>query len=117
MPLPKASLAVIDHRKVTDYLLAAGHPAGRAKARFFQRFGFAVASWRILRDALLQHAHRSAVIDRIYTPYGKKYILGGPLSAPDGRSPHGRAIWFVADGDCVPRFVTAYPAPGADRHD
>jgi uncharacterized protein DUF6883 len=114
MPLPEASLATIDRRKITDYLLAASHPAGRAKAGFFLRFGFTTASWKVLQDALLQHAAASAVAVDIDTPFGKKYILDGPLPAPDGRRPRVRAIWFVAAGERVPRFVTAYPAPGAD---
>jgi hypothetical protein len=54
--LPYADLAVIDERKITHYLLASDHPAGRAKAAMFQRFGFAAADWQALRDALLVHA-------------------------------------------------------------
>jgi hypothetical protein len=113
--LPEASLAVIERRKITDYLLTKGHPAGRAKAAFFQRFGFAAASWERLRDALLEHARSARVVSTADTPFGKKYILEGPLIAPDGRKPLVRAVWFVRPGETASRFVTAYPLPGVRR--
>ena len=42
--LPNAHLAVVDERKVNAYLLSDSHPAGRAKAVFFRRYGFRAAS-------------------------------------------------------------------------
>src|SRR5260221_9872781 len=113
--LPNAQLAIIDGRKMTDYLLASGHPAGRAKADFFARFGFTAAVWPRLRDASLDHAHLAAIVSTVDTQFGKKYILDGPLAALDGRNPRIRAVWFVEVGEQAPRFVTAYPVPGADR--
>ncbi len=44
-----------------------------------------------------------------------KYILEGPLSAPDGRRPRVRTIWFAANGETTLRLVTAYAARGAER--
>jgi hypothetical protein len=110
--LPEAQLATIDRQKITDYLLANSHPAGRAKAAFFQRFGFTAAAWPTLRDALLDHAHSAPIVSAAETPFGRKYILEGPMTAADGRKPRIRAVWFVAVGQTVPRFVTAYPVPG-----
>ena len=112
--LPDAHLAVVDRRKITGYLLARSHPAGRAKAAFFQRFGFTAAAWPSLRDALLDHARSAPIISAVDTPFGKKYILEGALAAPDGRKPQVRAIWFIETGERAPRFVTAYPAAGAE---
>jgi len=113
--LPNAQLATIDRRKIADYLLASGHPTGRAKAAFFRNFGFTAAAWQRLRDALLEHAHSAAIVSTVDTLFGKKYILDGPFAAPDGRHPRVRAVWFVEAREQAPRFVTAYPAPGADR--
>jgi hypothetical protein len=113
--LPNAARAIIEREKITDYLLATGHPAGRAKAAFFQRFGFAVTTWQVLRGALVEHARSAPVVSSADTPFGRKYILEGSLSAPDGRKPRVRAIWFVRAGDAAPRFVTAYPLPGVRR--
>jgi hypothetical protein len=113
--LPNEQLAVIDRRKITDYLLARSHPAGRAKAAFFASFGFTTAAWPRLRDALLAHARSTPVVSVADTPFGKKYIVEGPLAAPDGRKPRIRAVWFVEAGETAPKFVTAYPVPGAER--
>lgn len=113
--LPNAQLAIVDRRKITDYLLAGSHPAGRAKAAFFARFGFSVAAWPRLRDALLDHARSAPIVSAADTPFGKKYILEGSIAAPDGRNPRVRAVWFIVAGDTTPRFVTAYPVPGAEQ--
>ena len=113
--LPNAQLAVIDQRKITDYLLAQAHPAGRGKAAFFQRFGFSAAAWAMLRDALFDHARSASIVSAADTPFGRKYILEGSLATPDGRNPRVRAIWFVTAGEMAPRFVTAYPIPGVER--
>jgi hypothetical protein len=113
--LPKAGLASVDRRKIIAYLLADNHPAGRAKAAFFRRFGFAAGAWPVLRDALLMHALSAMVVVEIDTAFGKKYILDGEMTAPDGRKPQVRTVWFVTAGEVAPRFVTAYPARGAAR--
>jgi hypothetical protein len=113
--LPNEQLAIIDQRKVADYLLARNHPAGRAKAAFFARFGFTEAEWPRLRDALLDHMRLASIVSVADTPFGRKYILEGLIAAPDGRNPQVRAVWFIATGDTTPRFVTAYPVPGAEQ--
>ena len=110
--LPHATIAEIDRRKITDYLLSINHPAGRAKAAFFYQFGFLAAAWRNFRDALVQHACSATTVSVVETPYGRKYILDGVLPAPDGRRPRIRMVWFVASDKTRPRLVTAYPLPG-----
>lgn len=113
--LPNAHLAVIDERKITEYLLAATHPAGRAKAIFFGRFGFRISSWRVLGDALRDHASLAVVSSVVETEFGRKYSVDGVLSAPDGRKPFLRVIWFITRGDDIPRLVTAYPIRGGEE--
>jgi hypothetical protein len=113
--LPEGHLAIIEEQKITQYLLASGHPAGRAKAVFFRRYGFENAAWQTLHDALLEHALSARVISMNDTEFGRKYILEGRMTAPDSRKPRIRAIWFVAKGERVPRLVTAYAAPGFGR--
>jgi len=89
--LPGARLGIIEEQKIRRYLLAGGHPAGRAKAAFFIGFGFRTAEWQRLRDALLAHARSARVVSVSDTEFGKKYILEGRLSAPDSRRPRIRA--------------------------
>ena len=93
MKLPKAELATVPEENVTRYRLNAAHSAGGGKASFFLRFGFSVADWRRLAEAR----------------YGKRYVVDGPLAAPDGTSLNVRSAWYIdAVGD-APRFVTAHP--------
>jgi hypothetical protein len=113
--LPGAGRAAIDRRKITHYLLASDHPAERAKAAFFNRFGFRAAEWRRLRDALLDHAHTASVAQAFETQFGRKYVMEGRIVTPDGRKPNVRSIWFVAEGETTPRLVTAYALRGVQR--
>jgi hypothetical protein len=113
--LPSADRAVIEERKIARYLLARDHPAGRAKAALFERFGFEIANWQVLREALLAHARTSRIVSLSDTEFGTKYILEGLLRTPDRRRLRLRAVWFVESGDVSPRLVTAYAASGAGR--
>jgi hypothetical protein len=63
--LPEPASAVVDDRKVRSYLLSDSHPAGRAKAAFFRRFGFRASSWRNLRKALIEHAREAEVVGTV----------------------------------------------------
>jgi hypothetical protein len=113
--LPEAESAVIDEQKITGYLLSSTHPAGRAKAAFFIRFGFQPMTPETLREALLDHARSTRRAQVTETQFGTKYTLDGPMATPSGRRPRVRAIWFVQVDETIPRFVTAYPVPGASR--
>jgi hypothetical protein len=110
--LPNAHLATIDERKLTRYLLASEHPAGRAKAAFFRRFEFDAAT---LRDALLSQARVSPAHLAAETRFGAKYVIEGVLLSPDGRRPGVRAIWFIERDELAPRLVTAYALPETER--
>ena len=90
--LPKASLAIVEKHKITEYLLSASRPYGRAEAAFFQSCGFQIDTWQELQAALLKHAQEKAITSSAETPFGKKYIIDGPLSTEDGRNPIVRTI-------------------------
>ncbi|NJP07856.1 MAG: hypothetical protein HC837_20670 [Chloroflexaceae bacterium] len=110
MKLPNYAHALVEQRKITTYLLAAEHPAG--KAAFFAAFGFTRADWHVLRDALLHHAATHEVAATLTTPHGVKFIIEGAMPTPDGRSPQVGTVWIVATGSDTPRLVTAYPLTG-----
>jgi hypothetical protein len=109
--LPNFSSAVVPKRKVTRYLLNQAHPAGGSKAAFFLRFGFLVPHWKVFADLLLQHASQNAVAAKETTQYGMRYVVDGPLVAPDGTCLNIRCVWFIDNGMKSPRFVTAYSLP------
>jgi hypothetical protein len=111
MKLPGVQSASVPERKVTQYLLNPAHPAGGSKASFFLRFGFTVAEWRRLADALLQHAREHEVVETEQTSHGTRFVVDGPLTAPDGTRLNVRCAWYIDSGGGAPRFVSAHPLP------
>jgi hypothetical protein len=107
--LPRVEDAIVDERKLTEYLLAEGHPVGRTKARFFQGLGYSRSSADALRRALLAHARDNEISIVEETQFGSKYAVEGELPGLEGRTAQVRVIWFVEAGEKRPRFVTAYP--------
>lgn len=111
MKLPDAQSATVPERKVTHYLLNPAHPAGGSKAAFFLRFGFTVAEWQQLAEALLRHARENDVTETEQTPHGTRYVVDGQLTAPDGTRLNVRSAWYINLGGGGPRFVSAHPLP------
>ena len=111
MKLPQAEQAVVPQDKIEHYLLNPGHPIGASKAGFFHRFGFSREQWRLLADALRQHARANPVANAVADPDGTTYLVEGPLETPSGRRPRLRTVWLVETGQLAPRFITAYPLP------
>lgn len=107
--LPNREKAVIPQAKIMDYLLSVAHPHGRHKAAFFHRFGYIAESWGVLAAALLRHAAEHDVTKVEDSLFGTRYTIEGILVTPDGRMPVIRSVWFIENGEDIPRFVTAYP--------
>jgi len=109
MSLPNADRAVVDPAKVRDYLLAAAHPVGRFKARFFVSLGYAAEHWERLRDDILILAGAGAVSGETAIAHGRKFEVDGILTGPSGRSATVRSVWIVRTGEDFPRLVTVFP--------
>jgi len=109
MKLPYLSKAIVPKEKITGYLLSLTHSDGRSKAQFFLAFGFSVAKWQEMATALIAHATQYEVAKIQDSPFGKRYVIEGAMLMPDGRQPQVRTVWFIEEGETVPRFVTAYP--------
>lgn len=109
MKLPNATEAIVPQQKITEYLLSLTHRDGQSKARFFLRFGFGSDRWETLATALRQHALDHPVQAIEPSPFGTRYVIEGPLIAPDGRRPVIRVVWFLETDATIPRLVTAYP--------
>ena len=111
MRLPNAQSATVPERKITHYLLNPAHPAGGSKASFFLRFGFTGIDWERLAEALLRHACENDVVETEETRHGIRYVVDGPLAAPDGTRLNVRSAWYINPGGGAPRFVSAHPLP------
>jgi hypothetical protein len=107
--VPSCDQSIVEHTKITDYLLSRTHPIGQAKARFFRRFGFSEDAPDGLAQALLAHVRDNVVAAIETSALGTKYRVDGPLLSPDGRNPSVSTVWIVLDGETIPRFVTAFP--------
>lgn len=109
MKLPNRSVGVVPQSKLAGYLLSSSHPYGRHKAAFFTSFGFSLDLPEALAYALLEHANSYEVAAAEHTRFGTRYVVEGPLTAPDGRTPLVRVVWFIRNGEVVPILATAYP--------
>ena len=107
--LPNAEQARVAPEKTRDYLLNIEHRRGRAKARFFLRFGFTREEWQVFAEALQAHAIANEVISTRETSCGTHYVVDGSLETPDGRNPRVWTVWELTPDSEVPRFITAYP--------
>lgn len=107
--LPDAARAIVERKKITEYLLNPRHRYGASKARFFGRFGFRVEHWEALAIALGVHGKTHEVKHIHKTKFGPRYEVEGHLPAPDGRSPCVRSVWQFDEGEVAPRLITAYP--------
>jgi hypothetical protein len=109
--LPNAEMAYVEERKITEYLLALGHPDGHDKAVFFMRFGYRPEEWERLAEALVEHARENELAEQEETLYGVQYAVDGLLRTPGGRTPLVRSVWEQKPGGAGPRLITAYPGP------
>jgi hypothetical protein len=105
--LPNLDEALIAPIKITNYLLSEENSGG--KAAFFTHFGFSMAQWELLAEALYNHAATHEVTKVISVEHGTKYIIDGILVTPDNRRPVVRVVWLFEKGTNAPRFITAYP--------
>lgn len=109
MKLPNYENAVISEEKIINYILNDFHIDGAHKSAFFKKFGFDSNEWILFKEALLKHCSENEVLKEFETNYGIKYILEGNLNTPDKRNPRIRTIWFIANEEIYPKFITAYP--------
>ena len=113
MQVPNDGSAIVDERKVRDYLLSSSHPVGRYKARFFASLGYEHNdAARLVSDLLAILANE--VSNTVVNDYGTKYVVPGELTAPDGTSKSVVTVWIILEGENVPRLVTAYPGDDDD---
>ena len=109
MFLPNRRNAVVDDRRLTQYLLAADHPRGRHKAVFFGRLGYWPLNADALRVELLRIAAVNEVAETTVTRYGTTYVIDGVIQNRAGGSVPLRTVWFIDRGAATPRLLTAYP--------
>lgn len=106
--MPNANDVLIEHQKITGYLLNLEHEDGGPKARFYMAHGFTRRGWRRLANALRRHALLD-VTETESVSYGVTYVIVGPFPMLDGKTANLQSIWMINHGSSVPRLITAYP--------
>jgi hypothetical protein len=101
--------AIVEERKVRDYLLSGSHPVGRFKARLFAALGFHPENWSMLQSELQKVAAQGEAQLIQESLFGRKYLVLGAVTGPRGRSADVATIWIIRSGDDTPRLVTVYP--------
>ena len=109
MRLPGVENALVDPKKIREYLLAATHPLGRFKASFFLALGYTSSNWDVLVGDLRALAERQEAEPAGMNDYGQKYLVRGILKGPSGQAAEVVTVWIILSGEGVPRFVTAFP--------
>jgi filamentous hemagglutinin len=106
--LPGADKAVVEPRKLRDYLLSPTYPVGRFKEKFFSRLGYTREGWAALGEDLRHHASDGEVIEEVASIYGRKYVVKGEMIGPSGERAEVASVWIILEDEKFPRFVTAY---------
>ena len=109
MKLPHAERAIVDERKVREYLLSPSHPVGRFKAKYFGSIGFPAEDWAGFVSALLRLAAEGDATLVEQSEYGQKYVVRGRIAGAGARPAEVDSVWIIEVGDDVPRLVTVYP--------
>jgi len=108
MRMPNAERAVVDDRKLLQYILSPTHPHGRTHAHLFDRLlGINLTNADILRKALLEAALRDDAQPTEKTEFGQKYEIRFSLTGPRGVY-NVLSVWLVDVTGAPPRLVTAY---------
>ena len=105
---PQGDQAIIDPRKLTDYVLSSEHDDGKHKAALFRELLGITAD----RVDLLINGLRQAAIDADVQPgrldqYGQRYVADFDLIGTAGRA-LVRPVSLLPSGQTLPRLVTCY---------
>jgi len=109
MRVPEADHAVVDRRKITDYVLNPDHPCGRHKARVFREaLGWGPENTDDLIRALLDAvANTDTAQFGLRDLYGDRYVVDSSVTGPRG-SAKIRSVWIVTPASKMPRLITCY---------
>lgn len=97
--------AVIDERKLTQYLLVLLPKDD--KSQFLATAGYTLANWQQLEQDIREQILHDEATPSQNTPYGQKYEIIGTLTGRNGVVLSVKTIWIVNSEST--RFVTLFP--------
>ncbi len=108
MKLPNADHAVVDIRKLRDYILSPMHRIGKHKARvFLAALNMTANDAESLRRALLQAAREQEAELGLADDYGQRYQVDFVLEWK-GRRAIIRSAWIIEFDTPYPRLTSCY---------
>jgi len=109
MKIPHAEQALVERKKINEYLLNRKHPDNGAKADFYFQLGFSAEEWITFAAALRLLAITCDVTTIVESKHGTKYIVDGDLENPRRKRARVRTVWIIEVRGTIPRLVTSYP--------
>jgi hypothetical protein len=82
------------------------------QSKVFPAFRFLPGRLAGLGEGIRLHISQNEMAKTERFFFGTRNVVEGSLSAPDGRHPQIRSVWFVKNDGGSPVFVTAYPLKG-----
>ncbi len=108
MKLPNAEGAIIDLRKLTDYVLNLDDPRGRHKARvFLSALGMNSSDSEELRAKILKQIQDSDAVVGEADIYGQRYTVDCRITTDTGEAVV-RTGWIIRKGETAPRLTTCF---------
>ena len=114
-PLKNHERAIMDARKVVEYLMDPRNEDSREKWRAFDALGFQVWSnagrvhaATVLADELRAALGEAEATFLKHSPHGPRYETRTLLTGPNGRAGTFVAIWQYDDEGEVPRLITGW---------
>ena len=108
--LPNGINAIVDPRKLSDYVLDPNHRTGRHKARVFaSALGLTAADAGDLANALAQAAATENAEFSRNDIYGAHYTVEFTMTFK-GRAARIKSLWIIRAHEDVPRLITAFVA-------
>lgn len=99
----------IAESKLSGYLLNKNHSIGSHKAIYFEKLGYNINNWKILRDALIEHINSADNSEIIENQFGVKIVVINRIKSIIGKHPIIKSVWFIENNEKILKFVTAYP--------
>ena len=108
MHLPNAENAVVDSRKLINYVLNFEDPRGRHKARVFKSaLGYTAENANELSRAVLAAAAENECLLGELDFYGQRYTVDCRIRTDEGEATV-RTGWIILKGEDFPRLTTCF---------
>lgn len=101
--------AVIEDKKLTEYLLSAVHPLGKHKARVFASWGYSLANKEEFKKRLLAVVHSRKIVKQEKGSHGINYTVHGRIKVPIGGFRSIKTGWTIEDGKRIAHLAMAVP--------